>query len=77
VKGIQWGRTMLPEIKYPDIHVQLTGVDGNARAIMGTVSEALRKAGVSACQITRFRVACMEGDYNDLLRTCMTWVDVS
>ena len=33
--------------KYPAVKVQLSGVDNNALAIMGAVSAALRRAGVS------------------------------
>ena len=33
--------------KYPAVKVQLSGVDNNALAIMGAVSAALRRTGVS------------------------------
>lgn len=63
--------------KYPDIEVQLTGTDGNAYAIMGAVSQALRKHGVPAEEITEFTEESMSGDYDNLLQTAMRWVDVS
>lgn len=65
------------DIKYPDIHVQLTSTDGNAYAIMGAVQKALRRAGVSAEEITAYGEESMSGDYNHLLQTAMAWVDVS
>jgi hypothetical protein len=63
--------------KYPDIDVQLSGNDGNAFAIMGSVSKALRRAGVSAEEIEQYREESMSGDYDNLLRTAMKWVSVS
>lgn len=65
------------DIKYPDVHVQLTGEDGNAFAIMGAVSKALRRHGVSVEEITAYQQESMSGDYNNLLQTAMRWVDVS
>lgn len=62
--------------KYPDVHVQLTGEDGNAFAIMGKVSEALRKAKVSYEERDAFIKEVMSGDYDNLLVTCMKWVVV-
>jgi hypothetical protein len=64
------------EPKYPNIKVKLTGRDGNAFAIMGRVSAALRKAKVSHEEIKQFTDECTSGDYNHLLQTCMKWVDV-
>jgi hypothetical protein len=32
--------------KYPAVHVQLTGQDGNAMMIIGSVRKELRRAGV-------------------------------
>lgn len=65
------------DIKYPDVHVQLTGHDGNAYAIMGAVSSALRRAGVSGEEIKEYTAQSMSGDYDNLLRTAMSWVSVS
>ena len=45
---------MTPDIRHPDITVQLTGQGGNAFAILGRVARALRTAGVSpeaACHL--------------------------
>jgi len=62
--------------KYPNIVVQLTGKDGNAFAIMGAVTQALRKAKVDPVEIKTFQEECRSGDYNHLLVTCMNWVTV-
>lgn len=68
---------MSTEVKYPDVHVQLTGEDGNAFAIIGRVQSALRRAGVPAEEIEKYREESMSGDYDNLLQTAMRWVDVS
>lgn len=62
--------------KYPDIEVQLTGNDGNAFAIMGAVSSALRRAGVSTDEIEEYHIESTSGDYDNLLRTACAWVTV-
>lgn len=69
--------TSTPLIKHPEVKVKLTGEDGNAFAIMGAVSAALRKHKISAEEIKEFMNECMSGDYNHLLATCCAWVDVS
>lgn len=63
------------EPKYA-IEVQLTGRDGNAFAILGSVQSALRKAGVDKAEIAEFHAEATSGDYDNLLRTCMSWVEV-
>lgn len=63
-------------MKYPEIHVQLTGNDGNAFGIIAAVNRALRKNGVPPTEISAFMDECMSGDYDHLLDTCMEWVDV-
>lgn len=68
---------MSSDIRYPEIEVQLTGNDGNAFAIMGAVSKALRRAGVDAAEIKEYTDDSMSGDYNHLLVTAMRWVSVS
>lgn len=66
----------MAEIKHPDVAVKLTGGDGNAMVVMGKVSSALRKAGY-ADEVNEFMGEAMSGDYDNLLSTCMRWVDVS
>jgi len=62
--------------KYPDIVVQLVDEDVNAWAVMGRVSAALRKAGVSDEKITEYLQESTSGDYDNLLATAMKWVVV-
>jgi len=64
-------------IRYPEVHVRLTGTDGNAFSVMGRVSQALARAGVDKEERDVFVAKATAGDYNHLLRTAMRWVDVS
>jgi len=61
--------------KYPHVHVQLTGKDGNAFFILGRCQGAARKAGVPNDQIKAFMDEASAGDYDHLLATCMRWFD--
>ena len=63
--------------KYPHISVQLVGNDGNAFAIIGRVTQAMRRAGVQQDQIDEYREEAMSGDYDNLLRVTMLYVEVS
>lgn len=56
--------------------VKLTGRDGNAFAIIGAVTKALRSAG-QADKVAAFREEAMSGDYDHLLQTAMKYADVS
>ena len=67
----------MEEVRYPNVTVELVGQDGNAFAILGRVRQALRRAGVSREEQDAFTAEATSGDYNDLLATCMRWVDVS
>jgi hypothetical protein len=64
------------EVKYPAVFVQLTGGDGNAFAILGAVSKALKKAGVSKEEQEAYYQEATSGDYDNLLRVSMSWVKV-
>ena len=57
------------------IKVKLIGEDGNAFAILGKVSHALRHAGKKELADEFVREA-MKGDYDHLLCTCMEVVKV-
>jgi len=57
--------------------VKLVGTDGNAYAIMGNVQKALKRAGVSAEEISLYLKESMSGDYDNLIATACKWVSVS
>lgn len=60
----------------PKPSVTLTGVDGNAFAIMGACVKAGRRAGMSREKLDEFKAECMSGDYDNLLQTCFRYFDV-
>lgn len=62
-------------VLYPNISVQLTGMNGNAFNILGLCKRAAREAGVSAEEISAFMTEATAGDYNHLLATCQRWFD--
>ena len=66
-------------MREPDVKpkVKLVGEDGNAYAVMGTVSRALRKAGADKEYVNKYYSEAMSGDYDNLLRVSMEYVDVS
>lgn len=62
---------------YPHVTVRLTGTDGNVFAVIGTVKRALQRAKVDRVQIDNFTNEAMSGDYDNVLRTAMKWVNVT
>jgi hypothetical protein len=65
------------EPKYPEIEVRLVGEDGNAFAIMGRVASALKDAGIPKEEIDSYYAESTSGDYDNLLRTAVRWVQVA
>jgi hypothetical protein len=57
--------------------VDLIGKDGNAFAIMGAVSAALRRAGADKEYIEKYKKEAKAKDYNHLLRVTMEYVTVN
>lgn len=62
--------------RYPNVRVKLTGSDGNAFFIIAKVRAALRAKKVSEEVLHEFSEQAMSGDYDNVLRTCMCWVNV-
>ena len=60
-----------------EVEVQLSGNDGNAFSIMASVKNALKKAGASKEEIDQYISDSMAGDYDNLLRVAMDWVEVA
>jgi len=58
-----------------NVVVKLVGEDGNAFAIIGRVSQALKKNG-HADLAKEFQKEAMSGDYNHLLITAMEYVEI-
>jgi len=72
------------KIRYPDITVRLSSaVSGNAFAIIGVVRQALKRAHVVPTEISQFSKEATGGGldkkvdgYDNVLLTCMKWVNV-
>lgn len=64
-------------VKFPKVKVKLVGEDGNAFSILGRVTGAMRKGGVSKEDIEKYREEAMSGDYNNLLYVTAQYVSVS
>lgn len=62
--------------KYPEVNVQLVGEDGNAFSILGRVTRAMSRAGIVDSEVDAFRAEATSGDYDNLLRTVLAWVNV-
>lgn len=62
--------------KYPEITVNLTGVDGNAFSIIGKCRTQAKRKGISNEELEKFQKECMSGDYDNLLQTCMKWFNI-
>jgi hypothetical protein len=60
-----------------NVAVQLSGNDGNAFAIIAQVNRALRDAGATPEEIKQYQQESMSGDYDNLLRVAMEWVEVA
>lgn len=66
----------MPDPKYPDITVQLTGENGNAFYILGKCLSAMRHANIPKEEQGEFYRQATASDYNHLLTTCMKWFDI-
>jgi len=66
----------MTDVKYPDVTVKLVGEDGNAFAILGRVTKAMRRAGLDKKTIDEYLTEAKSGDYDNLLAVTMAWVDV-
>jgi hypothetical protein len=63
-------------VKFPEVTVQLVGNDGNAFAIIGAVAKAMRRAGIEKEHIDAFMLEATSGNYDHLLQTAMSTVNV-
>lgn len=64
------------DVKFPGVKVALVGEDGNAFSILARVQRALKRGGASAEEVSEFYREATSGDYDNLLRVVMSWVDV-
>lgn len=64
-----------PEYPLTDIKCKLINTDGNAFALISRVREALRRGGRSDL-IEQFTREAMNGNYDNVIATCLKFVDV-
>lgn len=64
------------DIKYPEINVQLVGLNSNVFSILGKCLEAMRRAKLSQEERDAFYKEATSGNYDHVLATCMEWFDV-
>ena len=60
-----------------DVTVKLSGMNGNAIAILVTVNQGLKKAGVPQSEIDKFQSEATSGGHGRVLRTAKKWVNVA
>lgn len=65
----------VPGTNIPKPHVELTWQNGNAFAIMGRVSRALRRNGVPQEIIKKYTDESTSGDYDHLLAVACKYAD--
>jgi hypothetical protein len=61
---------------FDNVTVELSSFDGNAFSVMANVKRAIEKAGATQEQVESYLAESMSGDYHNLLRTAMKWVNV-
>jgi uncharacterized protein YpbB len=62
------------DVKFPNVKVKLVGEDGNAFAIMGRVTTAMRRKGCTIDDIRAYREAATSSTYDHLLQVTMETV---
>ena len=63
-------------VKFPDVFVDLFSIDSNAFSIIGTVGCALNAGGATVEELDEFMAEATSGDYDQLLRTVIQWVNI-
>lgn len=67
---------MANAVKYPEITINLTRIDGNAFNILGVCINEMRKAELPREKRDEFYKEATSGNYDHLLQTCMKWFNV-
>lgn len=62
-------------LKYPEIKIQLSGLDENAFSILARCKRAMIKNNIDEDTIKNFWDEATSEDYDHLLQTCMKWFD--
>ena len=59
-----------------EVDIALTGPSGNAYAIMGLVSAAMKEVGATSEDVQQYTREATSGDYKHLLAVSREWVDL-
>jgi hypothetical protein len=62
--------------KYPQVKVQIVGAYGGFYPTVAVVQAAMRQAGIPLQELSNFCAEAAETQEDNLLRTCLRWVDV-
>jgi hypothetical protein len=62
--------------KYPSVKVRMIGTNGGFYPTVAAVQAAMRQAGIPMQELSSFCEEAAEGDGDNLLQTCLRWVDV-
>lgn len=59
------------------LKLELSGQDGNAFFIIGRAVRVAKKAGWSKEELEKFTKEAMSGDYDNVLKSCSKYFDVT
>jgi hypothetical protein len=62
--------------RYPRVKMQMTGSYGGFFPTVAAVQDAMRRAGIPLQELSNFCADASASDDDNLLKTCMRWVDV-
>jgi len=62
--------------RYPQVKVQIAGASGGFYPTVAVVQAAMRRAGIPLEELSNFCAEAAETQEDNLLRTCLRWVDV-
>jgi hypothetical protein len=62
--------------KYPRVKVQIVGGYGGFHPTVAAVQAAMRQAGIPVQELSNFCAEAADAQEDNLLRTCLRWVDV-
>jgi len=66
-----------PGDKFKHVVVNMRGVNGNTLVILGTVKQALKRAGATPMELYLFMGNALAHDYEHALATVCQWVTIS
>ena len=62
--------------RYPHVRAHVAGAYGGLYPTVAVVQAAMRRAGIPLEELSNFCAEAAEAQEDNLLRTCLRWVDV-